>query len=52
MLALIPVVGPASAVMLVAGWQIVKLLFVVSGQGALLAGWAPWVGLAVWGVAF
>ncbi|HXY86837.1 MAG TPA: hypothetical protein VEG44_00180 [Candidatus Acidoferrales bacterium] len=52
MLAFIPIVGPTSAVMLIAGWQIVKLLFVVTGNGASLAGWAPLIGLAVWGVAF
>jgi len=29
-----------------------KLLFVVSSQSASLAGWAPWVGLTAWAVAF
>jgi len=40
-LAFIPIVGPASAIMLIVGWQIIKLLFVVTGNGASLVGWAP-----------
>ena len=52
MLALCPIFGQALAIMTVAGWEIVKLGLIVTGNGPVLAGIGPWIGLCVWGLAF
>ena len=56
MLALIPIIGPSFSIALVAGWEVIRLGLIATGNpiGPPLAPiWmAPLVGLAVWALAF
>jgi hypothetical protein len=55
MLVLVPIIGPCIAIMTVAGWEIAKTAFYLSGYPLnMLAGFTitPWINLAVWTLAF
>jgi len=51
MLALIPIIGPACACLLIAGWEAIRLGFIVSGNPIAVAT-AQLIGFVVFLVAF